>query len=213
MTTGRINQVAHEKTRTHAPKRPANALADKPRDTEQPTPRKCTHAGAGAHSRVGRHASQRTHRQCSHEDRTSRPRMLPRTQENAMARRSQRTLCQEAMDARKPLSEPHEPSPGAGLHSETSQCSVNNRASHRHTRLLPGRRAPSGGRLDAGMDRVRGDAPPTPKVQPPEPTHLTHEEEALRARRAASVLTRRCPLGNHPILSLGRCPSNRLLGR
>ena len=101
MTTGRINQVAHEKTRTHAPKRHANALADKPRDTEQPTPRKCTHAGAGAHSRVGRHASQRTHRQCSHEDRTSRPRMLPRTQENAMARRSQRTLCQEAMDARK----------------------------------------------------------------------------------------------------------------
>ena len=205
MTTGRINQVAHEtrqqamrNTYTHSRARTSPATTSRPLARRRPD----------AH---------RTHRQCSHAD----PQQAHECcQLNRKVRRrmytQRRTLCQRKLRPRTLHTEPRQPSPGAGLHSRSlpnAQCTAAHRTDAAPNPSRP--RAPSSGRLDTGMGpRARGCAADTDgAADGARAPHPAKAEEPLRARRTASVLTRRCPLGNRPILSLGRCPSSRLLGR
>ena len=160
--------------------------------------------------RLGSHADAR--------NKAKRPRMLPKDRKMQPTPRRRRTLCHDCGRAETHIgAAPHRAKAQASTRG-VFQCSVNNRASHRHERVAPTDERPQRTTRQRRGPNARGGAADTesavdgaraPHSNPPK----GGEEETLRARRTASVLTRRCPLGNHPILSLGRCPSSRLLGR
>ena len=205
---------------TSEPKRTHTRSADKPRACnhhqggEKPTQRPHTHQQWRPHAR-------RTHRQCSHADarnKAKRPRMLPKDRKMQPTPRRRRTLCHDCGRAETHIGAARHRAKAQASTRGVFQCSVNNRASHRHERVAPTDERPQRTTRQRRGPNARGGAADTesavdgaraPHSNPPK----GGEEETLRARRTASVLTRRCPLGNHPILSLGRCPSSRLLGR